>query len=127
MKKRIEKIWFRETCRDLISLGSIPFFILVLARVYLIHKPDYFSQFLIAGVFFLVFYFIFRYNLYSGLALIVLVFTSLYYDDFTYTIFGSVAYILILGSLFYLKFDWKKILLGVLFGAIGIGIRFLFS
>jgi hypothetical protein len=114
MKKEVLK----ETTRDLIALGSVPFFILVLARVWMLNKPIYFTQFLIAGIFMLALFFLLKPNLYSGLGFITLIFTGLYYGDNVFWIFGSLIYVCLLASLFYLNYEKKKILLGVLFGCI---------
>ncbi len=115
-----KRTWKKESARDLISLGSIPFFLLVLARVYLLNIPEYFNQFIFSGAVFLILFFIFKLNLYSGIGLIVLVFTSLFYSEMIFTIFGSIAYILVLASLFYLKYDTKKVFLGILAGIVGV-------
>ena len=116
--------WLKTVARDIVAVGGVPFFILVLVRVWLLDNPVYFSQFVIAGVLFLGAFFLFKQNVYAGLGLIVLVFTSIYYADNTYTVFVAVAYVLLLVGLFYLKEDWKKILLGIVVGAVGIGVSF---
>ena len=110
--------WKGEIARDLVALGSIPFFILVLVRVYLLNKPDYFSQFLIAGILLILLSFVIKINLYSGLALVILVFTNLYYQDAKYAVFSIVAYILLLGSLIYLKKEKKQVFFGLVFGGV---------
>ncbi|MAG78837.1 hypothetical protein CMI40_00475 [Candidatus Pacearchaeota archaeon] len=122
----MKKEWIREIARDIIALGSIPFLILVLVRVLLIEKPFYFYQFLIAGIIFLVFMIIFKYNLYAGLGLIILVFTNLYYDELRFTVFSILVYIGLISSLFYLKEEKYKIIKGILFGVISSGISYLF-
>jgi hypothetical protein len=119
--------WKKEFLRDLIAMGGIPFFLLVLVRVYMLDKPEYFNQFFISGAIFLILFLIFKSNLYSGLGLIVLLFTSKYYNDLQFTIFASIAYALLVGNLFYLKYDWKKIILGILFGLISIGAVYLIA
>lgn len=117
-------MWLREMARDIVSLGGFPFFVLVLVRVWMLDNLVYFSQFVVAGIVVGLVFLILRQNIYSGLGLIVLVFTSLYYDDFNFTIFGIVAYVLLLVSLFYLKEDKKKILLGVVLGALGVAVSY---
>ena len=119
--------WIKTAARDIVAIGGIPFFILVLARVHMLNNPEYFSQFLISGGVFLLAFLLFKQNIYSGLGLITLVFTSMYYNDVIFTIFGVIAYILLLAGLFYLKEDWKKVVSGVLIGVIGIGASFVFS
>ena len=116
--------WFKTAARDIVAIGGVPFFILVLVRVYLLNNPTYFSQFVIAGIVFLGTWFLFKQNIYAGLGLIVLVFTSMYYVDTTFTVFGAVAYVLLLGGLFYLKEDIKKIFLGIALGVLGVGVSY---
>ena len=118
-------VWIKTAARDIVAIGGIPFFILVLVRVYLLNNPVYFSQFVISGIVFLGIWFLFKQNIYAGLGLIVLTFTSLYYQDLVYSIFGTVAYVFLLGGLFYLKEDTKKIVLGIVLGAFGIGVSYL--
>ena len=120
----MNKEWFREFARDVIALGSIPFFLLVLVRIWILPNPEFLAQFIIAGILFLVTFLIFKQNLYSGLALIILIFTSLHYADQRFTIFASLAYILLLGSLYYLKTDKKEIFKGILLGIISSGVGY---
>ena len=121
MKKELIK----SVARDFIALGGIPFFILVLVRIWLLDTPAYLSQFLIAGGLFLAITLFIKNNIYSGLSLIALFFTALVYLDLRYTIFGSIIYLGLIGSLFYLNYDKKKIIFGVLFGAISTGLGYL--
>ena len=110
----------REIARDFIALGGIPFFAIVLVRVYILSQPNYFYQFLIAGGIFLGLYYFVKQNVYSGLSLIALFFTANHYQEYKYSIFGSVIYLGLLFSLHYLGKDKKKIGLGVVLGAIAI-------
>ena len=119
-------VWLKEVARDLVALGSVPFFVLVLVRVWMLNNPVYFLQFVTSGVVFGLMFLWVRQDVYAGLGLIVLVFTSLYYGDFLYVVFGSVAYCLLVVSLFYLEKDWRKILFGVVVGGISIAISFIY-
>ena len=123
--KKGDDSWIKTAARDIIAIGGVPFFILVLARVYMLNNPEYFSQFLISGAVFLLAFLLFKQNIYSGLGLIILVFTSMYYNDVIFTVFGVIAYALLLVGLFYLKEDWKKVISGVVFGAVAIGASYL--
>ena len=120
----MNKEWFREFARDVIALGSIPFFLLVLVRIWILPNPEFLAQFIIAGILFLVTFLIFKQNLYSGLALIILIFTSLHYADQKFTIFASLMYILLVSSLFYLKKDKKEIIRGIFFGVLSTAISY---
>ena len=108
----------REIARDFIALGSPVFFILVIARIYLLSNFEYLSQFIIAGVLFFILIFLFKGNLYSGLGLIVLVFTTLFYNNLKFSIFAILVYLGLMVSMIYLKTDKEKIFKGVLAGAI---------
>ena len=123
--KKEESNWMKIIARDLIAIGGIPFFILVLVRVYLLNNPDYFLQFVVAGIIFIALFLLLKQNIYAGLGLIVLTFTSLYYEDFIFSAFGTGAYVLLLVSLIYLKEDLWKIILGVILGSLSIGVTFL--
>ncbi len=114
----------KETARDLIALGSVPFFILVLVRVYLLNNQVYFSQFIIAGILFILISLLTGVNLYSGLGLIILAFTNLYYQDIRFGIFSILAYILLITSLIYLRKTSKDIIKGVVFGVLSSGIAY---
>jgi len=118
MKSKSNKSWKTEIARDFIALGSIPFFILVLVRIYILSQPAYFSQVAIAGALFLIFAYILKGNIYSGLALIAGFFLSNHYNDIKFTIFAIIAYLLLGASLFYLKESKKRIFLGAVLGII---------
>jgi len=77
----INKNFLKEIARDFIALGSPIFFIIVVARISLLSNFEYLSQFIIAGILFIISVFSFKVNLYSGLGLIVLVFTTLFYNN----------------------------------------------
>ena len=102
----------------------IPFFALVLVRVYILAQPAYFAQFLFAGVIFIILAYILKASIYSGLALITTFFLSSHYEDIKFTIFAILAYILLIVSLFYINQPKKKIILGAVFGAIASAISY---
>lgn len=123
MKESVEKS-LKEVARDLIALGGIPFFILVLVRVYLLNNPTYFSQFAVAGLIFIVIGIFLRTSIYAGLGLIALVFTNLYYQDLSFGIFSAIAYVLLLVSLVYLEKPKREIIKGFILGALATGIAY---
>jgi len=125
MNKIQKKTLIKNTARDLIALGSIPFFILVLARIYILAQPDYFIKITFSGFLFIILSFIFKTNIYSGLGLITGFFLSYHYKDIKFTIFSILAYILLITSLIYLKESKKKIFFGILLGVIASLISFI--
>jgi len=119
-----DKNWFKKFARDFVALGSPVFFVLVLARVSMLSKPYYLSQFIIAGVIFFLLMILFKSDLYSGLGFVVLVFTSLYYNDLKFSIVAILIYFGLIASLIYLKTEKNKVIKGILFGAIGTAISY---
>ena len=118
------KDFLKEIARDLISLGSPIFFLLVLVRVSMTANYVYLSEFIISGILFLAFVFLFNANVYSGLGFVALVFTSIYYSSINFTIFGTALYFALLFSLFYLKHDLKEIIKGAMLGILSAGIGY---
>ena len=118
------KDFLKEIARDLISLGSPIFFLLVLVRVSMTANYIYLSEFIISGILFLALMLLFNANVYSGLGFVALVFTSIYYSSINFTIFGTALYFALLFSLFYLKHDLKEIIKGAIFGILSAGIGY---
>ncbi len=113
------KNWKKEFARDTLALGSIPMFIIVAARSSLGQYMNFTYQILLAGFILFLFFLISKSlspQLHLARAIILVIFTSLFYYQKIYTIFASVLLLLILGSLIYLKYETKKIILGILFG-----------
>jgi hypothetical protein len=120
----MKREWLENIARDFVALGSPVFLILVILRLFIIPNYEVIVGMIIACViFFIPFYFL-RQNIYSGIGLITLVFLIQNYADFRFSVFASITYVLLIGSLFYLKKDWKKILFGVLIGGVSVGISY---
>ena len=108
----------KELSRDLIALGGVPFVALVLARITILQDWVHFSKILIAVILFILVVVFAKFNLHSGLAIIVLIFLSIHYNHLPFSIFASVVCLLMLASLIYLKIDRWKVFWGVIFGAV---------
>ncbi len=122
--KKVMKDYIKDTARDLIALGGLPFFILILVRVYILNKPEYFAQFAVAGLIFIIIAPFLRTSIYAGLGLIAVVFTNLYYQDLSFGIFSGIAYVLLLGSLVFLEKPKREIVKGVILGALSTGVAY---
>ncbi|MBT3405219.1 hypothetical protein HN832_01420 [archaeon] len=109
--------WKAEFLRDLIGIGSVPFFALVVVRIWIANNNFYLGQLLISGVLFLLLSYLFKSSIYSGLSLIALIFTGSYYLDKRYWAFGILVYFGLIYALDYLGKEKKKIFFGCLFGA----------
>lgn len=110
----------KAVARDFVALGGLPFFVLVLVRVWILDLPEYFMSFVIAGAFVLVCWRFFRIDLYSALSFVVLIFTAIHYGEVAYWVVGGLVWVGVVVSSWYLSKDWKKVLAGVVVGFLGI-------
>jgi|TARA_Y100000034_G_scaffold114348_1_gene150384 hypothetical protein len=112
-------IWKKEVARDLLALGSIPFYILVIARS-LIGEYYLFTYQLLISIllFFLIGIFFKEFNQHLSRAIVLIVFTIIFYNQLIYTVFAILAGISVLVSLFYLKKTNKEIIFGLIFGSV---------
>lgn len=108
----------KEISRDLVALGGIPFFLLVMARVLILPDWAYFLKLAIAGILFFLTYIFLKQDTKSGLSLILLIFITSYYNYLWFTLFVALTYISLIASLIYLKIEKKKILFGILIGLV---------
>jgi len=110
------KKFLNESARDLISLGSPIFFVLVLARILITENFAYLSQFIIAAAFLTLLSYYFKSNCRAGMGIILLIFVSMYYNNLAFAIFASIIYLLALASMIYLKENKIEVTKGFLFG-----------
>lgn len=109
----------KETARDLISFGSLAFFIIILARALIGPYWDFVYQMTLALIILLGLSFLFKKSdLYSARSLIIGVFASIFYREFWFTVFVGVMWLLILVSLVYLNVKIKSIIQGIILGAL---------
>ncbi len=119
------KNWKKELARDALVFGSIPLYILVVLRVAILRDVPYLSQFIFAGIIFFLLSAIFKADLYSGITLILVVFISMHYNRMLFTVSVILLYFAVPASLLYLGIKRKKIVKGIIFGAISTAISYL--
>ncbi len=108
-----------EIARDLIALGGLPFYLLVIARTTVGSYPVFLSRVLIAlVVVFILSRLIKNTNLHIARALILVVFTSMFYEALPFTVFAFIVWGAMVYSLTYLKISWREIAMGITFGII---------
>lgn len=117
--KQDRKAWLKEIARDLLALGSIPFYFLVIIRA-VIGKYDHFIyQMLIAAFSIFILYFIVKGpNLHIARSLAVVIFTSLFYKEMVFTVFASLVWILLVISAYYIKKEIRFVIMGIIIGLI---------
>ena len=110
---------WKEAARDVLALGSIPFYAIVIVRMLLLEELAILvPQLVIAffGVLILSRFIEIEYHIAQGLILIV--FTSLGYKEAPFTVFAGLLWILMLYSAYYLKIKKNKIINGAVVGII---------
>jgi hypothetical protein len=113
------KNWKKEIFRDLLALGGIPFFLLVIARSF-VGGYSTFTYQIVLSLFLISFVGLFfgKFNQHVSRALVLIVFTILFYNQTIYNFFAAFVGILLLFSLIYSKIDKKEIFFGVFLGSI---------
>jgi len=126
----MQKNWKKEIARDIVALGGIPFYMVIIARATVIRSryPLFIYQLLIAAfVLFILSKIIRKSNLHIARGLILAVFSTVFYKDFIYTIFASMLWICMIFSLSYLKLKNKEIAKGISLGALSTLISYYLS
>lgn len=112
--------WLKEAARDLLALGSIPFYFLVIIRAIIGKYNVFVYQMTIAAVAIFILYFAIKNSsMHIARGFVVLVFTSLFYREMIFTIFASFIWALMLISAYYLKRSVGFVLRGFIIGLIG--------
>jgi hypothetical protein len=117
-----KKNWIEQTARDVIALGSIVFYFLVVGRA-LVGPFWILLTFLSSAAALLLFiYFIHKdFDSYLARGIILAVGLSYFYGDFIFTLFASVIYVFMIISSYYLENSNIKIVKGIIFGLISTG------
>ncbi len=113
------KSWLKEISRDLLALGSIIFYFLVVIRAIIGKYNIFVYQMLIAiSIIFILNFIIKGSNLHIARAFVALVFTSTFYKEELFTIFAGAVWILMLLSAFYVKRKMSPIFRAIVISAI---------
>ena len=131
--KRQKKDWKKEVARDILALGSIPFYLIVFIRILIMNDRTYIYQLLIAGLLLVLFsVFIGKIKLkadfYTARSFVLLIFTALFYNEIEYTIFASLLWFGLLISSNYLNRGKKKeIVNGLFLGIFSVAVAYFLS
>lgn len=133
MMKRQKKDWKKEIARDILALGSIPFYLIVFIRILIMNERTYIYQLLIAGLLLALFsVFIGKIKLkadfYTSRSFVLLIFTALFYNEIEYTVFASLLWLGLLTSSNYLNRGKKKeIAIGIFLGIFSAAVAYFLS
>jgi len=113
----MKKLWLNEFARDLLALGSIPFYFLFVIRVLILKDKVFIYQMIIAAISIFVLYFIIKdANLHIARSFVVLVFANLVYKEKIFGIFSVLVWIFVLISAHYLKKSASSMFRGIVIG-----------
>lgn len=113
----MKTLWLNEIARDLLALGSIPFYFLVVIRAVIGRYNVFIYQMVIAAIAIFILYFIIKNsNMHIARALVILVFTSLFYKEIIYTFFATLICVLLLISAYYIKRNIGFVFRGIIIG-----------
>lgn len=114
-----------EIARDLIALGGLPFYLLVLVRAAI---GEYISFFIEIAIALPALYLLSRAlrgsNMHIARALVLVVFTSLFYKALPFTIFSSLVWCGMIYALYRLNKQAGEILKGIAAGAVSVVISY---
>ncbi|MEW6144037.1 MAG: hypothetical protein AB1598_03355 [Thermodesulfobacteriota bacterium] len=114
-----------EIARDVVALGGLPFYLLVLVRAAIGDYVSFLVEVAAAlPLLYLLAYFVRGSNLHIARALVLVVFTSLFYKAVPFTIFSTLVWCGMIYSLAYLKSGAREILKGIAIGAVSVIISY---
>ena len=121
MKKR----WSVEIARDIIALGSIPFYIIVIIRAIIGKFSPFVNQLVVAfGILILLSLIVKQADHHIARGFILFAFISAYYESITFTIFSLILWSCMIYSSRILKRNPKRIFRGVILGVVTAAIAY---
>ncbi|MBI1936095.1 hypothetical protein HYS31_06660 [Candidatus Woesearchaeota archaeon] len=113
--------WLKEVARDLLALGSIPFYFLVVIRSIIGKYELFVYQMLISAIAILILCFVIKdSNMHVARSLVILVFTGVFYKDSLFIVFASLIWLLILASAYVLRKKFSPIIRGIIIGFLSV-------
>ena len=109
--------WLKEFARDLVALGSIPFYLLVVARSVIGNYYSFVYQMVIGAIAVFALYFLIKdSSMHIARSLVVVVFTSLFYKEAIFTIFASIVWVFLVFAAYYVKRKMGYVIRGIIIG-----------
>ena len=109
--------WLKEFARDLLALGSIPFYLLVVARSVIGNYYSFVYQMIIAAIAVFILYFLIKdSSMHAARSLVAVVFTSLFYKEAIFTAFAALVWVLLVIAAHYIKRRMGYVVRGIIIG-----------
>lgn len=113
----MKTLWLNEIARDLLALGSIPFYFLVVIRAVIGKYNIFVYQMLISAVVIFILYFLIKNsNMHIARSFVAVAFTSLFYKEMIYTFFAGLIWVLLLVSAYHIKRSIGPVFRGIIIG-----------
>ena len=113
--------WKQEVARDVLALGSLPFYLIVLARSTIGQYPQFISQLAFAMIVLLAGYWLFKEaNQHIARSLVILIFTTLFYQEIGFATAAIVLWFGIVYSAYHLKVPKKQLVYGFILGVLAV-------
>jgi len=120
-----KQVWIRDISRDIIALGSIVFYSLVLIRALVGPFWIFFTYLASAAIFLFVLFLLHKnFETYLARGIILASGTSYFYQDFIFALFALFIYILMVISSNYIGNPKSRIIKGILFGMLAVGLGY---
>ena len=111
--------WLKEFARDLMALGSIPFYLLVVARSIIGSHYSFAYQMAIAAIVIFIIYFLIKdSSTHIARSLVIVVFTSMFYKEAVFTAFAAIILVLLVIATYYVKRKIGYVIRGIIIGVL---------
>jgi len=115
----------KEIARDFIALGSIIFYVLVVARSIIGPYSLFINQLLISALVLFVFSMLIKeQDGYVARGFVLLVLISLFYSDDLFSGFATLVFLVMVYSSNYLGSSWNRIFTGLVSGAVSVAVGY---
>lgn len=111
-------MWKKEIARDLLALGSVPFYALVIARAFVGQFVPFIVQLCVALPCVFLLSRLIDFDRHVSRALVLLVFVSAFYWNLYFALFALAIYVLIVWSAVFLKKGDRRVIMAVVFGVV---------
>ena len=118
------KNWKKELARDIIALGSLPFYGLVIIRAIIGEMRLMYHVVIALVILFLLAQIVKQANQHIARGVVLAIFISFFYQDTLFTIFAILLVGAMVFSLHHLKTKRSEIAWGVVFGAISTAVSY---
>lgn len=121
----LNQSWKREIARDIIALGSMPFYLIVVVRALIGEDLTFVYHLVIAlGILFILTRLVKTAHQHVGRGFILLFFISSFYNELLFTLSTSILFLLMIASAWYLKVTKSALIQGLVVGVVSTAVSY---